>query len=62
MQPIKEGDVERMIGEAEAAGKDASSLKQLLTQEPKTPTMGEVKQQGDRLIISTGRANGKDFK
>ena len=62
MQPIERKELARMIEEAKVEGKDTSSLEQLLNQKPEIPTMGEVRQLGDQLIISTGPARREDFE
>lgn len=63
MQPVTQKELKRLIQEAKAAGKDTSELEQLANPEPGcTPTLGEVKQVGDRLIVSTGPAREEDFE
>ena len=61
MQPIER--LGRTIKEAKEQGKDTFRLEQeLLHPEPKTPTMGEVRQLGDQVIFSTGPARPEDFE
>jgi hypothetical protein len=65
MQPITREELEKLIEEAKAAGKDTSKLEQLLAEQPVLlePQVGEVKEVGDeRVIISTGPAREEDFK
>lgn len=65
MQPVTKEGLQRLIREAKAEGKDTSELESLLKANPErggTPTMGEVKRVGDRLIVSTGPARAEDFE
>lgn len=64
MQPISKEELEKLIEEAEAEGKDTAHLKALLAQPAAAlePKFGEVKKVGDRWIMSTGPAKEEDFK
>ena len=64
MQPITKEELEKLIEEAKAAGKDTSKLEELLSQRNPLlePKLGEVKKVGERWIMSTGPAKEEDFK
>lgn len=63
MQPITREELEKMIEEAKAEGKDTSQLEQLLSERAlPEPKWGEVKQVGESVIISTGPAREEDFE
>jgi hypothetical protein len=63
MQPITQEELEKLIEEARAAGKDTSELEGLLAAAPLfEPILGEAKQVGERTIISTGPAKEEDFQ
>ena len=63
MQPVTREELEKLIEEAKAAGKDTTELEQLLDQAVLLePTAGEVKQVGDFVIVSTGPVKEEDFE
>jgi len=64
MQPITREELEQLIKEAKAAGKDTSKLEALLDQPGPLlePRFGEVKKVGERWIVSTGPAKEEDFQ
>ena len=66
MQPITKEELEKLIEEAKAAGKDTSKLEELLDQPENlldiAPKLGEEKKAGDRWIMSTGPAKEEDFE
>jgi hypothetical protein len=64
MQPITREELEKLIEEAKAAGKDTSELEELLGRPASTvePKFGEVKKVGERWIMSTGPAREEDFQ
>ena len=64
MQPVTKEELEKLIEEAKAAGKDTTKLEELLSQPAALlePKFGEAKKVGERWIMSTGPANEEDFK
>ena len=66
MQPITREELEKIIAEAKAEGKDTTQLEELLLQPLALfeipPELGGTKKVGKRWIISTGPANEEDFK
>ena len=67
MQPMTREELEKLIEEAKAAGKDTSTLEELLAEGADAvldaePTMGEVKKVGEFEIVSTGPAREEDFE
>lgn len=64
MQPISKAELEQLIEEAKAEGKDTAALEALLAQPapPLEPKFGEVKKVGERWIMSTGPAKEEDFE
>jgi hypothetical protein len=64
MQPITKEELEKLIEEAKAEGKDTSALEELLLLDSPLlePKFGEVIKVGDRWIYSTGPAKEEDFK
>lgn len=64
VQPITKEELEKLIEEAKAAGKDTSHLEELLDQPAPLlePKFGEIKKVGKRWIMSTGPARKEDFE
>jgi hypothetical protein len=70
MEPVTREELESLIEEARAAGKDTSRLEALLeppegvVAEPvlAEPVAGEERQVGERVIVSTGPAREEDFE
>lgn len=63
MQPITKEELEKLIEEAKAEGKDTATLERALHDrglQPK-PESGEEKKVGNRWITSTGPAKSEDF-
>ena len=63
MQPVTKKELEKLIEEAKAAGKDTSKLEELLNQPAPLlePKYGDEKKVGERWIVSTGPAKEEDF-
>jgi hypothetical protein len=65
MQPITKEELEKLIEEAKAAGKDTSELEELLSERAPLlePKFGEIRKVGkERWIMSTGPAREEDFE
>ncbi len=64
VQPISQEELEKLIEEAKAEGKDTAALEAMLADPAPLlePKLGEVSKVGERWIMSTGPAKEEDFE
>lgn len=66
MQPVGKEDLEKLIEEAKAEGKDTSELERRMREKAIEPTVGQEKRKpvkkGHHVILSTGPAREEDFE
>lgn len=64
MQLITKEELEKLIEEAKAEGKDTAALEAMLLEEGPLlePKLGQAIKVGERWIMSTGPAKEEDFK